>query len=251
MKKRIISGFLALFAVVALNAQNQEYRVMDLDMNEYENNSVHVYNVHGTFDNPLDEAKLHLYLTNVGANPIKVSAQIVEMTNTDGSLAQFCIGGPAGNCFNPISEGSFYPNANGGILEAGGNWGLFDYLLNLDPTNLVEYKIRFVQKDDSGNDIPNTDFFISYRYDANMGVSDVNAIAIAKVYPTVAKGFTTVNLQEKATAQILNVEGKAVKSFKLNSGESQLDLNGLSAGVYWVAFKGESGKSTNIRIVVK
>ncbi len=233
-------------------AQNQDYTITDLDLVEYENNSIHVYNVHGTFADPVEAAKLHLVVNNVSTSPIHVTAEVVELTNTDGSLAQFCIGGPAGNCFNPIHAGSFYPNANGGTVQPGSNWGNFDYLINLDPTNLVEYKLRFVQMDDSGNEIPDTNFYITYKYDENaMAVSDVNSSAIAQVYPTVAKGFTHVNLKENASVQIINLEGKSVRSLKLNSGESKLDLSGLASGIYWVQFKGTSGMTTTSKIIVK
>jgi len=251
--KKLILSVIAITGVCGISlAQNQAYTITDLNMEEYENNSLHVFNVHGTFEDPIDAAKLHLVVNNYGNEAIRVSAEVVEITNTDGSLAQFCIGGPAGNCFNPIFEGSFYPNENGGIVDAGTNWGMYDYLINLDPTNLSEYKLRFVQKDDSGNEIPDTNFYITYKYDENaMGVSDVRSSAIAEVYPTVAKGFTNVNLKENANVQIVNLEGKSVRSLKLNSGKSQLDLSGLASGIYWIQFKGVSGLTTVSKIVVK
>lgn len=252
MKKTILSALTLTLGLGISLAQNQDYTITDLEMVEYENNSIHVYNVHGTFADPVEEAKLHLVVNNFGNEDIKVAAETVEFTNTDGSLAQFCIGGPAGNCFNPIFEGSFYPNANGGILAAGSNWGMFDYFINLDPTNLAEYKLRFVQMDDSGNEIPDTNFFITYKYDENaMAVSDVESSAIAQIYPTVASGYTNVSLKENASVQIMNLEGKSVKSLRLNSGESKLDLSGLPSGIYWVQFKGVSGLTTTSKIVIK
>lgn len=251
MKKILLSLFTFASAAGIGFAQNQDYTITDLNGVEYENNSVHIYNVHGTFDDPVDEAKMHLVITNNNADPIYVTAQVVEITNTDGTLAQFCIGGPSGNCFNPIMQGSFYPNAQGGIIEPGFTWGNFDYLINLDPTNLSEYKLRFVQTDGSGNETPDTDFFLTYRYDETMSTADINTVAIAEVYPTVAKGFTTVNLKENAQVQILNMQGKVVKSLNLNSGESTLNLNGLSSGVYMVQFKGTSGTTTTTKVIVK
>jgi len=248
--KKLILSMLTIAAVSGISYA-QDFSITDLDMVPYENNSVHVFNVHGTFENPLDEAKLHLVINNVSAAPIKVTGQVVEMTNTDGTLAQFCIGGPSGNCFFPLTEGAYYPSEQGGIIEPGSNWGNFDYLINLDPTELAEYKLRFVQIDGDGNEMPETSFFLTYRYDSSMVVSDVNSIAIAEVYPTVAKGFTNVTLKENAAVQILNVEGKVVKSINMRSGNAQLDLSGLPGGVYWVSFKGDSGVATTKRIVVK
>lgn len=252
MKKKLITGFVALLAWSGLQAQNPAYVVSNTDGVPYENNSLHVFNVHGTFEDPMDAAKLHLVIDNLDLdNDIYVRAEVVEIINTDGENVQFCIGGPSGNCFFPIAEGDFYPSIEGGVLYAGASWGMFDYLINLDSNNLAEYKIRFVQTDGAGNEIPNTNFFISYRYDKNMGLSEVKSLSIAEVYPTVAKNFTNVNLKENAEVQIFNAEGKAVRSTKMNSGSSQLDLSGLSKGVYWVAFKGQSGSTTNVKIVVK
>lgn len=250
--KKIFLSTLMIWGVCSLSqAQNQNYSVTDLDGVEYENNSVHLFSVHGTFADPIEEAKLHLRVNNKIAEDIYVSGEIVEIINTDGTLAQFCIGGPSGNCFFPLAEGAFYPNSTGGTVPANGNWGNFDYVINLDPTKPVEYKVRFTEFDSAGNEIPNTNFFITYRHDDAMGVSDVNSIAIAEVYPTVAKGSTTVQLKENANVQIFNLEGKAVKSLKLNSGKSNLDLSGLSSGVYLVQFKGTSGLTHTTKIVVK
>lgn len=229
----------------------QDFVITDLDGVPYENNSLITFNVHGTFEDPIDAAKLHLVINNVSASPIKLTGQIVEMINTDGNLAQFCIGGPLGNCFFPLTVGGYYPSEQGSTIEAGSNWGNFDYLINLDPNENVQYKVRFVQIDGSGNEMPETNFFLTYLYDPSMAVSDVNSISIAEVYPTVAKGFTNVTLKENAAVQILNVEGKVVKSINLKSGNAQLDLSGLSSGVYWVSFKGDSGVTTTKKIVVK
>lgn len=229
----------------------QDFVITDLDGVPYENNSLITFNVHGTFEDPIDAAKMHLVINNVSEAPIKVTGQIVEMLNTDGTLAQFCIGGPSGNCFFPLTEGAYYPSEQGGVIEPGSNWGNFDYIINLDPNELAQYKVRFVQIDGSGNEMPETNFFLTYLYDPSMAVSDLNSISIAEVYPTVAKGFTNVTLKENAAVQILNVEGKVVKSINLKTGNTQLDLSGLSSGVYWVSFKGGSGVTTTKKIVVK
>ncbi|MFA7449045.1 MAG: T9SS type A sorting domain-containing protein [Weeksellaceae bacterium] len=253
MKKIIISGFLALFAFANVSAQNQSYKVYDLDGNEYENNKTYGYNIHGTLGDPIEEAHLDLVFENAGSEDIRLYGQVVSFTNTNGANAQFCI---IDACYFPLEEGGLYPGA-GGMLAPGeilGNPGGFpNYFINLDGNSPVEYKIRFFQGDvDTGEEIPNTTFNMTYLYDEDyMNVSDMQSVAIAEVYPTVAKGFTNVNLKENAQVQILNAEGRTVKSFSLKSGQSQLNLSGLSAGVYWVTFKGDSGKATHTRIVVK
>lgn len=251
MKKIYFSILLLIISVNFALAQNQNYRIADLDGVNYVNNSLHIFNVHGTFADPIDEAKLHLVVNNDASEQIYVTAQIVEITNTDGTMAQFCIGGPAGNCFFPLVEGAYYPAVNGGVIEPGSNWGNFDYLINLDSNNLAEYKVRFVELDGAGNQLSGTDFFLTYRYDENMATTDVNSIAIADVNPTVVKGFTNVTLKENAQVQVVNLEGKVVKTLSMKVGSSTLDFSGVAPGVYWIQFKGVSGTNTMKRVVVK
>lgn len=252
MKKRILSGFLVLFAFAALSAQNQDFEVLDLDGNAYEDGKTYVYDVHETDQAPNDDAKLYFVFYNPTDNPIHIFGQIVEMTNTNGDFGQFCI---IDACYGHLEEGSLYP-ATGGVIQAGefnGNLGS-NYFTNLDPTSPVEYKFRIFQADmDTKEEIPNTSFIMTYRYDEDgqLSLNDVQSISIAEVYPTVAKGFTQVNLKESAKVQIVNMQGKVVKSTQLNSGTSQLSLAGLTPGVYMVSFNGESGMTTTVRMVVK
>ena len=71
--KKILLSTLMIWGIANLtNAQNQDYTVTNLEMLEYESNSVHIFNVHGTFDDPIDEAKLHLVINNTTSNPICV-----------------------------------------------------------------------------------------------------------------------------------------------------------------------------------
>ncbi|MFA7615631.1 MAG: T9SS type A sorting domain-containing protein [Weeksellaceae bacterium] len=249
MKKIIVSAFLCLFMISGY-AQNQDFEVLDLDGNPYVDGQTYVYNVHGTFGDPINEAKLFFVFHNPTAEQIKIYGQVLEFTNTDGSMAQFCI---IDACYFPLVEGGLYP-AQGGFLAPGEYNGQNEtnYFINLDDFSPVEYKFRIYQANvDTGEEIPNTTFEMNYRYDASMGVSDVQTLAIAQVYPTVVKGFTNVSLNEDANVQVLNTEGKIVKKLSMKKGQSQLDLNGLSAGVYWVTFKGVSGVNTNIRVLVK
>lgn len=250
MRKQIISAFLILFTVSAAFAQ-RAYTVTDLNDNEYPEDGTYVFDVHGTFSDPLEEAKLHIVLHNNSDENIRLFGQVISYTNTDGQSAQFCI---IDACYFPLFEGQIYP-VNGGIITPGGIQGLADYFINLDGENpLIEYKFRFFQGDvDTGEEIPGTTFNMTYVYDEDgaMGVSDVKSIAIAEVYPTVAKGSTTVNLKENASVQILNMEGKTVKTLNMNSGVSTLHMNGLSSGVYLVTFRGVSGTVTTVRLLVK
>lgn len=251
MKKGIITAFLTLFVFSAAFGQERQFELLDLDLNPYENNKTYVYNVHGEWTHEVDEAKFFFVFHNDSDEDIRVIGQILEMTNTDGMNAQFCI---IDLCYFPLNEGAFYP-ANGGVIEPDGYNGHLgtNYFTNLDPTDMVEYKFRVFQQDvESGEEIPNTSFYVNYLYDEDaMGVSDVQSPSIAELYPTVATGFTNVNLKENAHVQIYNLQGKVVRTLDLKDGKSQINLSGLAAGVYMVSFKGETGTTTTIRMMVK
>src|SRR5690606_15201845 len=86
--------------------------------------------------------------------------------------------------------------------------------------DIIEYEFRFFQMDSEGFEIENTSLTFNYRYDRDaMSVSEVSSVSIAEVYPTVVKNSTTVELKENANVQIVNLEGKVVKSLTMNSGK--------------------------------
>lgn len=248
MKKHLLTGL--LFSSILAFGQNQVYQIADKDGTVYEDNTVKTFYVHGTFEDPIDAAKLPFVITNTSSEVIKLAGELVEMTNTDGQSAQFCIGGPSGNCFFPLFTGSFYPSNEGGQLGGNASWGYNDYFINLDATPGASYKVRFTQKDDAGNDIPNTNFTITYLYAGEMGVADLNK-SVASVSPTVVKGYTQAVVKENATMQIYNAEGKLLKSSQVQAGTHKVDMSGFAPGIYVVSFKGTSGFTTSTKVVVK
>lgn len=246
MKKIFLSIFVVASALV--NAQN--FTITDLDLVPYQDNSVFVFNTIGDPENMHEEAKLHFVLNNISDSPIKMYGEVTQITNATGELTQFCFGT---DCYFGVEQGHKYPN-DGVIIQAQSNNGFYDYFLNAnDATSPAEYKIRFLEVDENDNEIPGSSFYITYRYDVDgMGVSDTSlSQSIADIAPTVAKGFTNAILKENASVQILNLEGKTIKSFKLNAGTSKIDLNGLASGVYFIQFKGISGTITTNKLIVK
>lgn len=196
-----------------------------------------------------EAAKLKFLTYNDGESNMYVRVECEGLTNTDGSMMEVCYGA----CYTGIESFVAYPLDNPIYVEPGFHQGILaDYFSNTDGnSDLVEYDFRFFQTDADGFEIDGTSFRFKYRYDGTMSVSDENSIAIAQVAPTVIKGQTNVTLKENASVQILNMEGKAIKSLKLNSGNSQIDFSGFSAGVYLIQFKGDSGLTTTKKVVVK
>lgn len=251
MKKlAILVGLIGSCAI----AQSQGYTLGDLDGNLYENNGIYVFVEHADNDHPENPAATMPFVAkNTSDHVINLAAEFLEITNTDGTNAQFCFGDVFGNCFLNLKTDRIYPVDTGFPIQPGMTQGVTDHLLSSEPNHPTEYKLRFFQVDADANQLPGTDFIVTYRYDPNMAAtSDVNgSISIAQVYPTVASGFTNVNLKENASVSVVNVEGKVVKNLKLSSGVSKIDLSGLPSGIYIISFKGQSGLSTTTKLIVK
>ncbi|MBA5629678.1 T9SS type A sorting domain-containing protein [Moheibacter lacus] len=251
MKKFILSAVVGLSVMGFSNAQNQDFRLMDMHhTNEYDDDTeinegdVVIFNT-----SVYEEAKLQFLTYNDGTETIGIQVECTGLTNTDGDSMELCYG----ECYYGIDTFIPYPTLGPVPVQPGQHQPIMaDYFSNTDGnSDLVEYQFRFFQLDSEGFEIPDTSLNFTYRYDGTMATSDVNSIAIAEVYPTVAKGFTNVDLKENAKVQIVNLQGKVVKSLELNAGQSTLDLSGFAAGVYIIQFKGTSGLTTMKKVVVK
>lgn len=251
MKKFILSAVVSFSFLGITNAQNQDYRLMNMNQtNDYgddtEINEGDVV-IFGTSE--YEAAKLKFLTYNDSSEVIGVQVVCEGITNTNGDFMELCYA----ECYYGIDTFVAYPTIGAVPLQPGAHQPFMtDYFSNTDGnSDLVEYNFRFFQVDSDGFEIPDTSLNFNYRYDGTMSVSDANSIAIAEVYPTVVKNSTTVSLKENASVNIVSMEGKSVKSLNLNSGQSTLDLSGLSAGVYIIQFKGTSGLTTMKKIVVK
>lgn len=250
MRKLILSLLLPAFGL--MTAQTLDFSVTDLDGNPYENGGVYVFNVHGEMgDEPGMDIKLPLVIHNDTGEMIYMMGQVLEMVNTDGTLAQFCIGGEQGNCYFPIYEGEYYPPSRF-YVNAGEIQSIKDYFANFDPNSPVKYTFRLFQTDEDGFEIEGTNFQLTYEYEKPMAVNDLNSSDIVDVYPTyISAGSTTAELKEASTVRVLNTMGKVIKTIQLDSGKTVMNLSELPAGVYLLQFKGESGKISVKKVVVK
>lgn len=251
MRKIILSVVLSCSFLGWTNAQDLAYRLMDMHhTNDYSDDTeINEGDVVVFLTAEYEPAKLKFLTYNDSGETVYLRVECEGLTNTDGSKMELCYG----ECYYGIETFVGYPTESPIPVEPGQHQAIInDYFSNTDDeSDVVEYDFRFFQCDIDGFELPDTSLRFTYRYGEIMATSDVNSIAIANVYPTVAKKSTTVNLKEDAGVQILNMQGKAVKSVNLKSGESTLDLSGLSAGVYLIQFKGVSGVTTTKKIIVK
>lgn len=76
---------------------------------------------------------------------------------------------------------------------------------------------------------------------ADMSITFVNSITrgtepenIVKVYPNPVKDLLSIEKPKPATTEILNIQGQLLKTLEPGNTNTNLDVSGLPAGVYFV-----------------
>jgi hypothetical protein len=93
---------------------------------------------------------------------------------------------------------------------------------------------------------------IYIEQDANVGLADIESMVNISVFPNPSNGTFTIRYGEKedATATLFDLQGRALKSYKLSSGDvAQADCSNLSNGAYILRVVSEN-KNKNIRMVI-
>lgn len=236
---KIIISILSLFSFISLQAQmtilDSEDNII-VDGDEFTFQSIEE-----------DIAKFHFYIKNEFNNAIQVKAKMIEITGTDGSNVQFCMG----ECLFNVSEGTEVPENEGFTVEPNSTTsGPGTYFWNLDNTaSPISYTFRIYQTDALGNEAGNP-INITYTYNSDLAV-DGNELSQVKLYPTLSSDVININLNEEANADIFNLQGQLVASKKLASGNSQLNISNFSSGVYLIKFQGKNNTVTTKKFIKK
>lgn len=195
------------------------------------------------------ESNLSLSATNVSNADINLKLKVNYFVNSDGTEVQFCFGG---DCFFMINEGDTVPSAASGVtLKPGEKNNEADHFYNNNAGTgeKVIYNLSFVQVDDAGKEIA-TLLTFNYKYSATAGIDDFTALKNMgiTVNNTVVKNTMDVTANLNATLELYNINGQKVKTVAITNGIQQVDLSGLSAGVYVAGFTA-GNKTSQIKIV--
>jgi hypothetical protein len=77
----------------------------------------------------------------------------------------------------------------------------------------------------------------------NVGITEISETNHFTVYPNpVSSSSITINSVEKADYALIDLTGKLLQSGALNEGENRIDINLISAGVYFVKVGNKSKK---------
>ena len=235
--------FLSLFfAALSMNAQ---FTMEDHDGSLITDGQVLIF---GGFlpDDP--SASYEIYVNNPSTTEaIRMKAEFVSAINADGSLFEICFG----LCYTGITIGqTFPPNANFIEVLPGEQTPEGNHLANAeagDGVNPVEYVFRFYQVDVNGDETGD-DLTLTYKYDPLLGVND-NELNV-NVFLNSRTNQVTIEVAEELEMKVYNLQGRLMKSEKLNVGRQQINMSDLSAQMYILHFTNNSGLSHTEKVVV-
>lgn len=207
------------------------------------------------FNQAVDPASsLKFYVHNTTSSQIITKIQFVSATNYDGTNFQLCYGSV---CVDNASLviGQSYPN-NGFPIPANGQNGNFDYLLNTNTGDGVNYPMDLVFKVYTVNGLGSeigTPVIFTYRYDptlSNATFSALNKIGV-ELNNTLVENSLELTTTKNVSIGLFDVNGKKVYSENLQPGNQSIDLSYLSSNIYILNITNEENQKESIKIIKK
>jgi hypothetical protein len=231
----------ALFVTLSINAQ---YTVEDEDGDVVTDGTILTY---GTLTYP--EASFDFYVNNVSAtDAIRMKIEFVSAMNADGSSMELCFG----LCYTGIAIGQSYPpNAEFVEILPGGQTLPGNHMYNADPgngTDIIEYTFRYYQIDMTGNEIGDA-LTVIYRYNPLLGVNS-NELNV-NLFSTSITDELVLSVDEELDLMVYDLQGRVVKSQRLEIGTQQINMSDLSSQMYLMHFQNNRGVSYTAKVVVR
>jgi hypothetical protein len=237
MKKTLL--LLSMF-LVAFNMNAQDYNIVDgndepmIDGNSYSFNTIEY-----------PENSIDFYITNISSEDIRMRIEVVSITNTDGTLMELCFD----LCYDDINVGQSYPGDY--VLIAPGDTSFpGNHFVNRNPGNgsdVLEYVFRYYQVDTNGDET-GTDLTITYLYDPQLGVNDVNKLDL-NIQSTMISDVLEMDTMEDLTLQVYDINGKVIMSQNLEAGQQRIDMSQLSTQYYILHFTNNKGVSDVVKVM--
>lgn len=241
MKRKLL--FLSILLVAF--GMNAQYTVEDENGNLLTDGDIISFNTIA----PDADAIYNFYVNNTSTDTaIRMKIEFVSALNADGSMMELCFG----LCYTGITIGQSYPpNADYVEIAPGAQTPPGNHMANADAgngTDVLDYLFRFYQIDNAGNEIGDS-LSVTYRYDPLLSVND-NSLNV-NIFATSITDELNVTVDEELNLTIYNLQGKIVKTQKLNIGQQSINMSDLSSQMYVAHFDNGRGVSQTTKIVVR
>ncbi|MFA4852315.1 MAG: SBBP repeat-containing protein [Bacteroidales bacterium] len=91
--------------------------------------------------------------------------------------------------------------------------------------------------DNTGN---TSDMFLT-KLSASTGINELSNLLNISIFPNPAIDNLTIKVPQKATIEILNIEGQIMKSISAGENHTTIDISGFASGMYFVEVKTDEG----------
>ena len=234
--------FFALCMVVA--SANAQFTFLDSDGFTVESGTTVTYG-QGQVGDP--DGFYSYFVENNTSEAIFMKAELVSAENADGSSFEICFG----LCYTDISVGQKFPNNGSVFIDAESVTLPGNHLANtLESPNPMEFVFRFYQTDQAGTTELGNDFFITYRFDPTLGVSN-NAFIDFDITATLVSDYIETRSPENYTLTIYNKRGRSVKKKRITTQTNRMPVGDLPAGMYFVRVVNDQNASKTIKIIKK
>lgn len=234
--------FLALCMVVA--SANAQFIFLDSDGNTVESGTTVTYG-QGQVGDP--DGFYSYFVENNTSEAIFMKAELVSAENADGSSFEICFG----LCYTGISVGQKFPNNGSVFIDAESVTLPGNHLANtLDNNSPMEFAFRFYQTDQAGTTELGNDFFITYKFDPTLGVSN-NAFIDFDITATLVSDYIETRSPENYTLTIYNKRGRSVKKKRITTQTNRMPVGDLPAGMYFIRVVNDQNTSKTIKIIKK
>ena len=125
-----------------------------------------------------------------------------------------------------------------------------NHFVNRNPGNgsdVLEYVFRYYQVDTNGDET-GTDLTITYLYDPQLGVNDVNKLDL-NIQSTMISDVLEMDTMEDLTLQVYDINGKVIMSQNLEAGQQRIDMSQLSTQYYILHFTNNKGVSDVVKVM--
>ena len=237
------TNFLFLALCLAVASVNAQFTFLDIDGLPVDSGAVVSFG-QGQVGDPA--GYYEFIISNDTSDPIFMKAELLDITNADGSSFEICFG----QCYTEIEVGQKFPSQSVSV-DGGGQTGQGNHLVNtLDNDTPMEFEFRFYQTDQEGNADLGNDFLITYSFDPTLGVNDAKFLDF-EISATIVGDYLQTKSADNYTLSIYDKKGRSVKKKRITTQTNRMPVGDLPAGMYFVRVVNDQNTSKTIKIIKK